>query len=94
MQKYLFCGIDANKNVFLFIMNSRIVLVLFILFALIGCDNNSISDDLDKYCNCKIELGKTTTREDCNKIIEEIVLKYEYDSEALVEIQQKLQECG
>lgn len=45
------------------------------------------------YCECKSNIDETTTQAECNKIIEGIVVKYEYDSEALIEIQESLQAC-
>lgn len=93
MQKYLFCGIDANKNVFMLSKNLRFVLVLFMFLGLIGCESSSVSEDVSKYCSCKSKIDQSTTQEECNAIIEEIVIKYEYEPEALIEIQQKLQEC-
>lgn len=77
----------------MFLKKSRFVLVLLIFSGFIGCEIDSVSDDVSKYCVCKSQIDQSTTQEDCNRIIEEIVLKYEYDSEALIEIQQKLQEC-
>lgn len=59
----------------------------------IGCETSSVSEDVAKYCTCKSNIDVTTTRDECNKIIEEIVVKYEYDSEALIEIQKSLQAC-
>lgn len=61
--------------------------------TIVGCENRSVSEDVALYCQCKSNIDKTTTRADCNKIIEEIVVKYEYDSEALIEIQKSLQAC-
>jgi hypothetical protein len=71
----------------------RIVLVLFILVGMFSCESRSVSEDINAYCMCKSQIDQSTTQDDCNEIIEEIVLKYEYDPEVLIEIQQKLQEC-
>jgi hypothetical protein len=62
-------------------------------FTFIGCESSSVSEDVAMYCECKSNIDETTTQAECNKIIEGIVVKYEYDSEALIEIQESLQAC-
>lgn len=72
----------------------RFLIGAFLVVSVASCENGSVSEDVAQYCNCKNELSLFDSTEECDLIIEDIVVKYEYDPEALVEIQRLLQECN
>jgi hypothetical protein len=62
-------------------------LFISLLLSLIGCQQTNVQEDMERYCDC-LQKNKNNLegREDCLILMEEIVKKYEYDSEALQEI--------
>ncbi len=72
----------------------RFLFGAFLTVFMASCENGSVSEDVAQYCDCKNELNLFDSSEECDLIIEEIVVKYEYDPEALIEIQRLLQECN
>lgn len=85
-----------EKRIFLLVllfMKNRIVL-MFLLVVLLGCQDSSVQEDMERYCDC-LQKNKNNQegREDCLILMEEIVQKYEYDPEALQEILEASEHC-
>ena len=93
MQKYLFCGIDANKVSIMLKGALKLLFGLSILLAIQSCQSSSVKEDVSAYCDCihgelSFQVGE------CVELREEIIRKYEYDPEALIEIEKELLDCN
>lgn len=72
----------------------RFLVGVFVLICGSSCESSSVSEDVAKFCECQSDRINVENDSKCDQIMEEIVIKYEFDPEALVEIQQLLQECN
>jgi hypothetical protein len=73
----------------------KISIALFILLMVVlGCQHTSVQEDMDRYCDC-LQHNKDNQegREECLLLMEDIVQKYEYDSEALQEVLKASADC-
>ena len=78
----------------LFYSMTIIVGLAILSVMVLGCQPNSVKEDMDRYCDC-LQHNKHNQegREDCLLLMEEIVQKYEHDSEALQEILKASADC-
>jgi hypothetical protein len=73
-------------------MNSLRISIL--MFLLVSCSTPSVHEEMAGYCEC-LQNNKQNQdgREECLLLMEEILQKYEYDSEALQEILKASEDC-
>ena len=66
--------------------------ILLIGFFIASCNQTSVEDDMAEYCDC-IKANNGGFGERCKIVLEEIVVKYEYDPDASEYIVEHLNSC-
>lgn len=70
-------------------MSYRVIgLITMIIVFNTACDNNSVNEDMDAYCNCIKE-----NEPDCHEMVKKIVDKYQFDPEASKVIEERIKDC-
>lgn len=72
----------------------KLIFPIGILFMLASCQNTTVEQDVQKYCDCvknaQHDISKT---QQCADIMNDIIVKYEYDPEASDKLQHLVNEC-
>ncbi len=94
MQKYLFCGIDANQKRYNMKRNFFYTSFLMILLAISSACKDKVSEDMDEWCQCMSHAKDDPQQEaECASIRDRIVNEYSYDPDATEIIRKKVDEC-
>lgn len=64
------------------------------MFSVTSCENTSVEQDMDNFCECRRAAQKGERElSDCEKILDEMVVKYQFDPEAVEVIKEKSKTC-
>lgn len=63
------------------------------LFTLFSCDQPTLEEEMDAYCECIHDDQKGSDHLDCLILMQDISDKYAFDPEASEEIEQRVNEC-
>lgn len=66
-------------------------LSFLVLLFLTSCGENEIEIDAEKFCSCRRE--NLETPEKCNDILDELTIKYQFDSEGADKLQDAIYKC-
>lgn len=68
---------------------------LALSLLLIACSQKTIEQEMDEYCTCRKEHRENNNDfSKCNEMMREISQKYEFDPEAALIIEKKLETCN
>ncbi len=66
----------------------------FISFMLFSCSHGTVETEMEDWCACQQEAKTNPSKKtECAEMMTDIARKYEFDPEAVVEIQTKVLEC-
>lgn len=66
-------------------------LAIPILLLVAGCSSDEIDQDAAKFCTCRNE--NPVSPSVCNKLLEDLSVKYQFDSEGAEKLQIAIDEC-
>ena len=66
-------------------------LAFLVLVLLASCKENEIEIDAEQFCSCR--RANLSSPEKCNKILEKLSIKYQFDSEGSGQLQDAINEC-
>jgi hypothetical protein len=68
-------------------------LIVVPLVALVSCNQPTLEEEMDQYCDCVKDEERGVGDSECIEIMQKISDKYAFDPEAAEEIEQRVQEC-
>jgi hypothetical protein len=66
--------------------------MLMMCFILFSCNQTSVSEDAEAYCNCLME-SNGSARTNCVGLLEELKTKYEFSPDETDELIKGIKEC-
>lgn len=75
----------------------RLILILpglTALYFLTGCNQSTLDQELDVYCDCMEKVENSADIVECRELLQEMSDKYAFDPEASEIIEKRLQDCA
>lgn len=67
--------------------------MVLILCGLSSCEQKSIEQEVDEYCDCAKDASNESENQVCREQLQEILDKYAFDPEATELIEKRLKDC-
>lgn len=68
----------------------KALILVSVIFLFTSCNQPTIDEEVKVLCDCYSGVGEEL---DCNQLMDEIIIKYEFDPEAVSQIRDKVQDC-
>jgi PBP1b-binding outer membrane lipoprotein LpoB len=94
VQKYLICGIVANKNKGYMIRFKTYSIAVFTVVLISSCSTTTVEEDVQQYCKCMENVKSNSDIKACIPLAEKMKDKYGSSPEEAEYIIENIKKCG